>query len=467
MQQKDRLYASDTATDLESYVGKFEGLRTIFDSLPDGVVVLVDREMNIATANKTIAGMLKLPFESIVGNTCDQIFRNRVPGLVDVLAQTIQTRKGVRNYTIEFKGTSGDVKSFLISTAMIGEGESKDAGVVLILHDISEMTRLRKITLQMDRYGELIGRSEKMKSVFALVESIKGFNTSVLILGETGTGKELLARALHSASTRSNKPFVPVNCSALPEALIESELFGHAKGAYTGAVSSRIGRFQLADGGTLFLDEVGTLPLETQSKLLRSLQEKVIEPLGSPQRIPVDVRIISATNRDLTELVAKKEFRDDLFYRLKVIQITLPPLRERKEDIPLLVDHFIVRLNRYYSKRIVGISPGAEELLVHYLWPGNVRELENAIEHAFVLATGVVLEAKDLPPEIRLSSSNGSPILPVGRSPDEEEEKIKRALLAAGGNRHKAAELLGIHRTSLWRRMREFRIGKDFGKRTL
>ena len=466
MHPKERLYTSDTAADLESYVGKFEGLRTIFDSLPDGVVVLLDREMNIATANKTIAGMLNLPFEQIVGNTCDEVFRHRVPGLVDVLAQTVKCRKGVRNYTIEFKGTSGEVKSFLVSTAMIGEVDARDAGVVLILHDISEMTRLRKITLQMDRYGELIGRSERMKSVFALVESIKGFKTSVLVLGETGTGKELLARALHAASPRRDKPFVPVNCSALPEALIESELFGHAKGAYTGAVSARIGRFQLADGGTLFLDEVGTLPLETQSKILRSLQEKVIEPLGSPQRIPVDVRIISATNRDLTELVAKREFRDDLFYRLKVIQIDLPPLRERREDIPLLVDHFIARLNRYYSKRIVGISPGAEELLANYLWPGNVRELENAIEHAFVLATGAVLEAKDLPPEIRLSTSNGTPILPPGRSMDREEERIKRALLAAGGNRQEAADLLGVHRTSLWRRMREFRIGKNFGRRS-
>jgi two-component system response regulator HydG len=465
VQEKEREYHPDAAVDLESYVGKFNELRTIFDSLPDGVVVILDREMNIATANRTVASMLKLPFDQIVGSTCTDTFGGRIPGLMDVLTETIESRKGMRNYTIESKGGSGEVKSFLVSTAMIGEPDAANAGVLLILHDVSEMTRLRKITLQMDRYGELFGRSEKMKSVFALVESIKGFNTSVLILGETGTGKELLARALHTAGPRRYKSFVPVNCSALPETLIESELFGHAKGAFTGAVSARIGRFKLADGGTLFLDEIGTLPLETQAKLLRSLQEKVTEPLGSSQRVPVDIRIISATNRDLTELVAKKRFRDDLLYRLKVIQITLPPLRERREDIPLLVDHFIGRLNLYYSKRIVGISPGAEELLANYLWPGNVRELENAIEHAFVLATGAILEAKDLPPEIRLATGNGHPILPPERSLGPEEERIKRALLAVGGNREMAAELLGLHRTSLWRKMREFRIEKNFGKR--
>jgi transcriptional regulator with PAS, ATPase and Fis domain len=455
----------DASDELTSYVDKFDELRTVFDSLPDGVVVILDREMNIATANRTVAGMLDLPFEMIVGSSCADTFRGRIPGLMDVLAETFESRKAVRNYTIESKGASGEVKSFLVSTAMIGERDSANAGVVLILHDVSEITRLRKITLQMDRYGEMIGRSEKMKSVFALVESIKDFNTSILIYGETGTGKELLARAIHGASPRRDRPFIPVNCSALPETLIESELFGHTKGAFTGAVSARKGRFELAAGGTLFLDEIGTLPLETQARLLRALQERVIEPLGSSQRIPVDIRIISATNRDLTELVAKRGFRDDLLYRLKVIQMTLPPLRERREDLPLLINHFVDKLNLYYNKRIVGISPGAEELLVNYLWPGNVRELENAIEHAFVLATGAVLEAKDLPPEVRLATPNGRPILPPEKSQSQEEEKIRRALLSTGGNREKAAEILGLHRTSLWRKMREFRIEKNFGKR--
>ncbi len=259
-------------------------------------------------------------------------------------------------------------------------------------------------------------------------------------------------------------PFVPVNCSALPDNLIESELFGHVKGAFTGATSNRPGRFNVADGGTLFLDEIGTLHMDTQVKLLRVLQEKIVEPLGSLKKIPVDVRILSATNRDLFELVSKGEFREDLLYRLKVFQIDLPPLREREEDIPLLLDFFITRLNRYHKKNIVGISSRAKDLLTNYLWPGNIRELENAIEHAFVLADGPILEIKHLPPEIRHADKNGTPPPPPESDLSKEEENIKRALLAAKGNRTKAAEMLGMHRTSLWRKMREFRIDKGFGK---
>jgi transcriptional regulator with PAS, ATPase and Fis domain len=220
----------------------------------------------------------------------------------------------------------------------------------------------------------------------------------------------------------------------------------------------------VADGGTIFLDEIGSLHLNTQVKLLRILQEKIVEPLGSLKKIPVDVRILSATNRDLYELVSKGEFREDLLYRLKVFQIDIPPLRERKEDIPLLLDFFITRLNRYHKKNIVGISSMAKDILINYLWPGNIRELENAIEHAFVLADAAILEIKHLPPELRHADKNGTPPPPPERDLNKEEENIKRALFAAKGNRTKASEMLGMHRTSLWRRMREYRIDKSFGK---
>jgi transcriptional regulator with PAS, ATPase and Fis domain len=335
---------------------------------------------------------------------------------------------------------------------------------VLILHDVSEITKLRKIALQFQRYGEVIGNSNPMKNIYALIESIKNYDTSVLVVGETGTGKELIARAIHESSRRNNKPFVPVNCSALPENLIESELFGHVKGAFTGAISNRVGRFQLADGGTLFLDEIGTLQKELQSKLLRTLQEKVIEPLGSNKRISTDVRIIAATNRDLTELVENDEFREDLYYRLKVLQINLPPLRDRDNDILLLIDHFIERLNRYYNKNIIGVSPTAKDLFLNYQWPGNVRELENAIEHAFVLTTGAVIEAQSLPPEIRHTDKDGAPPPPTLSDLGSEEELIRTALLSAKGNVASAAEILKLHRSTLWRKMKEFRIPKGFGK---
>jgi two-component system response regulator HydG len=446
------------------YITKFQELKAVFDNLPEGVVGILDVDLNIATANKSFSKMLKLPPNSIVGQNATKLFKKNVPDLIELLRETIQTRKGIRNHTMEMVNSSGEATSYLVSTAIIDEMRASDTGVVLILHDISELTRLRKLGLQMDRYGELIGKSEKMKEIYGLIETIKNYSSSILIVGETGTGKELVARTIHFMGDRKNKPFVPVNCSAIPESLIESELFGYAKGAFTGADSNRPGRFGLAQGGTLLLDEVGTLNLNVQTKLLRVLQEKIIEPLGSSERIPVDVRILSATNRDATELVAKGILRDDLYYRLKVIQINLPALRDRKDDVPLLIDFFIGRLNRYYRKNITGISPDAKELLQNYPWPGNIRELENAIEQAFILADKNLLEIKHFPFEIRRAAENGIPPPPAEVSPRAEEEHIRKALLAAKGNKGDAAEMLGMHRSSLWRKMREYRIDKGFGK---
>ena len=446
------------------YITKFQELKTVFDNLPEGVVGILDVDLNIATANKAFSKMLKLALNNIVGQNATKLFRKNVPDLIELLRETIQTRKGIRNYTMEIVNSSGEATSYLVSTAIIDEMRASDTGVVLILHDISELTRLRKLGLQMDRYGELIGKSEKMKEIYGLIETIKNYSSSILIVGETGTGKELVARTIHFMSARKNKPFVPVNCSAIPESLIESELFGYAKGAFTGADSNRPGRFCLAQGGTLLLDEVGTLNLNVQTKLLRVLQDKIVEPLGSSERIPVDVRILSATNRDATELVAKGILRDDLYYRLKVIQINLPALRDRKDDVPLLIDFFIGRLNRYYRKNITGISPDAKELLQNYPWPGNIRELENAIEQAFILADKNLLEIKHFPFEIRRAAEDGIPPPPAELSPRAEEEHIRKALLAAKGNKGDAAEMLGMHRSSLWRKMREYRIDKSFGK---
>jgi len=446
------------------YITKFQELKTVFDNLPEGVVGILDVDLNIATANKAFSKMLKLSLNNIVGQNATKLFRKNVPDLIELLRETIQTRKGIRNYTMEMVNSSGEATSYLVSTAIIDEMRASDTGVVLILHDISELTRLRKLGLQMDRYGELIGKSEKMKEIYGLIETIKNYSSSILIVGETGTGKELVARTIHYMSARKNKPFVPVNCSAIPESLIESELFGYAKGAFTGADSNRPGRFCLAQGGTLLLDEVGTLNLNVQTKLLRVLQDKIVEPLGSSERIPVDVRILSATNRDATELVAKGILRDDLYYRLKVIQINLPALRDRKDDVPLLIDFFIGRLNRYYRKNITGISPDAKELLQNYPWPGNIRELENAIEQAFILADKNLLEIKHFPFDIRRATEDGIPPPPAELSPRAEEEHIRKALLAAEGNKGDAAEMLGMHRSSLWRKMREYRIDKSFGK---
>jgi len=446
------------------YSIKFNELRTIFDNLPEGVVVLLDHEMNIVAANKTISGFLGFKLEDIIGEKSDQLFIDDFTGLAEIIKETIQNNRPVKNFSLECTSKNGDTRSFLVNTALISKTEDSKGAVVLILNDISEVTRLRQRDPGNIGYGELMGNSQKMQELYAVIDTLKDYNTATLITGETGTGKELVARAIHFASDRSTKPFIPVQCSALPEQLMESELFGHVKGSFTGATKDKQGRFVIANTGTLFLDEIGTLSETAQIKLLRILQEKVVEPIGSDKRIPVDVRILSATNRDLSELVGRGLFRSDLYYRLRVFQIEIPPLRERKTDIPVLVDHFISRLNRYYNKKILGVSQKVYKKLMAYYWPGNVRELENTLEHAFVLATGGLLELRHFPADIRLFDLNHRPLKSPEINLSLEEENIRRALIASLGNINKAADYLKMHRATLWRKMREFGIEKGFGK---
>jgi len=316
-----------------------------------------------------------------------------------------------------------------------------------------------------DRFFRLVGRSERMREVYRLIEAVAPSNATVLILGESGTGKDLVARAIHEASPRRNAPFVKVNCGAIPETLLESELFGHVKGAFTTAIRDRVGKFEYADGGTVFLDEIDALPGHLQVKLLRVLQDQEFERVGDNRTIKVDVRIIAASNKDLEEMVAKGEFREDLFYRLNVIQIKLPPLRERKEDIPLLVDHFLRKYNELNGKRIKGVTREAMRLLEEYDWPGNVRELENVIERAVVLETGDYIT----PESLRLPMGGG---IRTPESPEEvvtlreavqraEREAILRALRAANWRRSKAARLLGINRVTLYNKMRRYGITEE------
>jgi PAS domain S-box-containing protein len=450
---------------LSEYVARFNELKCVFDSLPDGVIAILDDSMRIITANRRIGELLRLPAENIVGKNARELLEARCPSLAEVVESVPKTGKGVRNFTLEVAEPDGETSYFLTTVGFIDEIAAPERGLVLMLHDISDAARLRESVFRKSRYGELIGETESMAAMFDMIRSVSASRASVLITGETGTGKELVARTIHSMSDRRNKPFVPVHCAALSDTLIESELFGHVKGAFTGASMARQGRFVVADGGTLFLDEVGTLNLTVQTKLLRAVQEKVIEPVGSSEGRHVDVRIVSATNRDLTHLIEEGKFREDLYYRLNVVQVRVPPLRERKEDIPLLADFFVERLRRFYRRGVAGVSAPARELLVRYAWPGNVRELENAIEHAFVMARGPDLEPEHFPAEIRHSRENGTPPPPAGhRDPDSDEAKIRKALLAARGNRAEAARLIGIHRSTLWQRMREFRIDKRFGK---
>jgi len=297
-----------------------------------------------------------------------------------------------------------------------------------------------------NRYADMIGESEAFHKITDIIDRVKDNRATVLIQGESGTGKELVARAIHYSGRFSRAPFIAVNCAAIPENLLESELFGYTKGAFTGALENRNGFFQAAEGGTLFLDEIGSAPLAVQSKLLRALQEKEITKVGSRKTEKVEIRIIAATNSNLLEEIRKKNFRDDLYYRLTVVEIYVPPLRERKSDIPLLVDKFLLKYGMEYKDRIVRISPEALQILQRYPWPGNIRELENMVQRAIIMGDGII-DVKDLPDILKFKIDfQNSDFLPLR---DMEKEYVKRVLAHANGNKTKAAEILEIDRKTL------------------
>jgi two-component system NtrC family response regulator/two-component system response regulator HydG len=326
-----------------------------------------------------------------------------------------------------------------------------------------EAAQLRERVQERYRVQNIVGDSPELRSVFDVVRRAAPTRATVLVLGESGTGKELVAQALHEESPRKGRPFIKVNCAALPESLLESELFGHEKGSFTGATSRREGRFELADGGTLFLDEVGEIPLGVQVKLLRVLQQREFERVGGTQTLKVDVRVVAATNRDLEKEVREGRFREDFFYRLNVVSVTLPPLRARKGDIPQLVSHFIDKYAQQHGKDIQGLAPGTLQVLQRHDWPGNVRELENAIERAVVMAMGPQLSTDDLPPALRgprPSGSAASSLIPGATLWDIEKEAILRTLEMVEGSTSRAAEVLGISPRKIQYRLKEYAQGR-------
>jgi DNA-binding NtrC family response regulator len=333
-----------------------------------------------------------------------------------------------------------------------------------------ENVSLRKQLKAKYKFDNIISDNEKMQAIFTQVEKVADTDSTVLIYGESGTGKELVARALHYNSYRQDKPLVPINCGAIPEDLLESELFGHEKGAFTGATAQRLGRFELANGGTIFLDEIGEMRPSLQVKILRVLQEREFERIGGTRTIKVDVRILAATNKNLEDLVARQQFRDDLFWRLNVIPITLPPLRERLSDIPLLVAHFITRFNAEKKQHLTGITPVALQMLQSYHWPGNVRELENIVERIAILKGSGMIMPEDLPEKIARPSLSRS--VPGVNIPDDgidfdamvetfEKQLLMQALVKAGGVKSKAANLLHMNRTTLVEKVKKLRLEND------
>lgn len=363
--------------------------------------------------------------------------------------------QAMRNGAIDFltKPINLDKLSVLVKRALANRD----------LHDEHKKLREELEALKSrNKYDRIIGKSQQMVKLMDVIKQIAPTKASVLITGESGVGKELVADAIHELSNRATGPFIKVHCAALTESLLESELFGHEKGAFTGAIAQKPGRFELADGGTILLDEIGEISQATQIKILRVLQEKQFERVGGVKTISVDVRVVSATNRDLLQEIEKGNFREDLYYRLNVVHIEVPPLRERKEDIPLLITDFLAKFNEENNKTIEGFSNRARTALFRYDWPGNIRELRNCIESAVVMARGTIIELEDLPPSVSNAESDTQLSIPVGISlAQAEKEFIVNTLAQCNGNKTKTAELLGIGRKTLHRKLQEYNIEQE------
>ncbi len=429
----------------------------IINSIGDGVIT-ISNDMKITSFNRSAERMTGYRAEEVIGKPCHSVLKSGACAQACPVRKTLVTGEEVRDMESEITSKSGTKIPVLVSTGLLHDVDGRVIGAVETFRDISRVKTLTEELKGKYSFRNIIGKSAKMQEVYELIRTVAPANVNVLIQGETGTGKELVARAIHYESPRAGRRFVAVNCSALPETLLESELFGHVRGAFTGATSDRAGRFEVADGGTLFLDEISEISPSIQVKLLRAIETKEFERIGDSHTKKVDVRIICATNRNLKELVAQGKFRSDLYYRINVVNINLPPLRERREDIPLLIDYFIEKFNKETGKRVRAVSPEAMDLLIDYDWPGNVRELENAIGHAFVHCRGEVILPRHLPDDVvRGVTPVASEEILSARSLEEIERiAIRAALKHTGGNQTLAARRLGISRSSLWRKMKKY-----------
>ena len=446
-------------------IGKY--WKTIVDTLQDGIMV-VDPKGNILAANKSAERITGYTTDELIGKSCMMLnctgckIINRPPGEWCQLFQ----KKIINNKQCMITSKEGRSVNILKSAKVLRNEQGEIIGAVETLTDMTESIRQQqeihslKQTFLEQGYHGIVGNSNVIKKLFEMIENVSQSDTPVMIHGRSGTGKELIARALHRASNRSDKPFIKVNCAALNVNLLESELFGHVKGAYTGADKDRIGRFEAAHEGTLLLDEIGDIPLPLQVKLLRVLEEKRIERVGDNQSIPVDVRIITATNKDLDDMIEKDLFREDLYFRINVFPLYSPALSERVEDIPLIAQSYIDINSRRTGRHITGLTPSSLEKLVQYPWPGNVRELRNAIEYAFVLCTEGHIENIHLPPKIATYEK--------GKRVEEKVKKVSsdagdrqlliEVLKKTGGNQSEAGRQMGVSRITIWKRIKKFGI---------
>jgi PAS domain S-box-containing protein len=433
-----------------------EELLTIVDSISDGVFA-VDLDLKIIFLNRAGEKITGFKAEEVLGKPCREVLRSNICETNCALKETLATGKPVINRPVCLTNRNDKRLPISISTALLKDSRGRTVGGVETFRDLDQVEMLRKEYQAKHSFENMVGQSKKMQELFEILPTIGGSESTVLLEGETGTGKNLIAQALHNLSRRREGPFISVNCGALPDNLLESELFGYVPGAFTDAKKAKKGRFDLAEKGTILLDEIGDVSTALQVKLLRVLQEKSFEPLGSTQSRQADVRVIAATNKQLDKLVTKGLFRKDLYYRINVVKIIAPPLKERREDIPLLIENFVGRFNRLRQKDISGLTPPSLKLLMNHDYPGNVRELENIIEHAFVLSPGGVIKPEHLPDYIK--EQRIVPAIEIAGTMQEMERLfILGALKRNDWSRKDTAKELGVAPSTLYRKIRKLGI---------
>lgn len=439
-------------------------LEATFRSIPDAIVT-VDSELRVIATNSAAGTLFGIDRDKARGQDLEELVETQGNPCISVLKQVLRTSKAVHGYEIELSSPDiGEAMVEINCTPLIDQNK-QHTGAVLVVRDVSRIADLEKRLHERHGFRGIVGRSDKMQDVYHLLEQLSSLDSTVLILGESGTGKELVADALHHGGSRAGRPLIKVNCSALSESLLESELFGHVRGAFTGAVRDKVGRIQAAQGGTLFLDEIGDISPLLQLKLLRFLEQKEYERVGESKTQTADVRILAATNAKLQEAVRLGSFREDLYYRLNVMPVSLPPLRERDSDIPLLVEHFLEIFSGQFNKSFVRVSDEVMDLFMRHKWPGNIRELQHILEHACILSPGSEIGLKhirkDLVDQMRGSEFHApepvasyAPQLPISRKAGKED--ILVALERCGGNKARAARQLGIHRATLYRKLKSW-----------
>lgn len=433
--------------------------RIILDSIADGVFT-VDSDWRITSFNRAAENITGISKKDALGRHCWEVFRASICESHCSLRHTVETGSPVVNQSIYIVNSNGDRVPISISTAILKNNRGKVIGGVETFRDLSLVETLKKELDKSHSFYDIISKNKEMQRLFGIMEQLADSDSTVLIEGESGTGKELFAKAIHSMSSRRKRSVVTINCGAIPDNLLESELFGYKAGAFTDAKKDKAGRIALAEGGTLFLDEIGDISPALQVRLLRVIQDKTYEPLGSTKTEKADVRFVAATNKELERLVKEKRFREDLYYRINVVRLKLPPLRERKGDIPLLVSHFIKRFNELKGKHILGLKPEVISLLMSHPFPGNIRELENILDYATVVCKDEYIGIEHLPDFLAGTARSLTPPVTIVNTDikDMERNYIYSALKKNNWNRKTTANSLGMHPTTLWRKIKQMGI---------